>query len=416
MDTFSKLRKQSGLSVEEVAKFAQRSVRTVYRWENGSAEPNTLINKFLKEIIQATKQKNTSHSFTFIDLFAGIGGLRKGFESIDGKCVFTSEWDKFSQLTYQANFRDEHDIAGDITKIKASEIPEHDVLLAGFPCQPFSLAGVSKKNSLGREHGFKCETQGTLFFDVARIIEHHKPKAFLLENVKNLKSHDKGRTFEVIKKTLTKELGYHIDYIVLDAKAYVPQHRERIFIVGFKNDVGFKFSNHTFLKPENGPKMESILHNEEELVEEPYLFLDKKTKKVRINEKYTLSDKLWSYLQSYAEKHRLKGNGFGFGLVGPQDTARTLSARYHKDGSEILIKQNDNRPRRLTPRECARLMGFDESRSPEFIIPVSDTQAYRQFGNSVVVPVVKEIAEIMKPYIFSQLINNESIHIERYAV
>lgn len=416
MDTFSELRRRAGLSVEEVAKFAQKSVRTVYRWENNSTEANNLVNKLLKEIIQAKQKENNLSAFTFIDLFAGIGGLRKGFESINGKCVFTSEWDKFSQLTYQANFRDEHTIAGDITKIEASEIPKHDVLLAGFPCQPFSLAGVSKKNSMGREHGFKCETQGTLFFDVARIIEYHKPKAFLLENVKNLKSHDKGRTFEIIKNTLTKELGYHIDYIILDAKAFVPQHRERIFIVGFKEDVGFKFSNHKFPKPEDGPKMESILHNNLEVLEEPYLLLDEETGKVKPNDKYTLSDKLWSYLQNYAEKHRLKGNGFGFGLVGPEDTARTLSARYHKDGSEILIKQNGQRPRRLTPRECARLMGFDEGRNSKFIIPVSDTQAYRQFGNSVVVPVVKEIAKIMQPYILSQLVGNQPVSVERYAV
>lgn len=416
MNEFSKLRKQAALSLEDVAKFAQKSIRTVYRWENGSAKANKLVTKLLTEMIHAKQKKENPSLFTFIDLFAGIGGLRKGFEPIGGKCVFTSEWDKFSQLTYQANFQDNHPIAGDITKIEAADIPKHDVLLAGFPCQPFSIAGVSKKNSLGREHGFKCETQGTLFFDVARIIEHHKPKAFLLENVKNLKNHDKGRTFEVIKKTLTEELGYHIDYVVLDAKGFVPQHRERIFIVGFKEDVGFRFSNHSFPKPENGPKLESILHNNNDMVEEPYLLKDVNTGELKPNDKYTLSDNLWTYLQNYAEKHRLKGNGFGFGLVGPENTARTLSARYHKDGSEILIKQEGNRPRRLTPRECARLMGFDTRGESKFIIPVSDTQAYRQFGNSVVVPVVKEIAKVMQPYIFSQLVQNEPTQTQLFAV
>jgi len=408
VNNFSELRKKAGLTIEEVANFAQRSIRTVYRWENGTAEANGLVIKLLQDMIQSKQPKNKTSLFKFIDLFAGIGGLRKGFESIGGDCIFTSEWDKFSQLTYQANFRDKHPIAGDITKIDASEIPPHDVLLAGFPCQPFSVAGVSKKNSLGQEHGFKCETQGTLFFDVARIIEYHKPKAFLLENVKNLQSHDKGKTFEIIKKTLTKELGYHIDYKVIDAKGFVPQHRERIFIVGFKNDVGFKFSNFSFPKPNEGPKLDSILHNNTESIEEPYTIKDPKTGNLIINEKYTLSDKLWTYLQNYAEKHRKKGNGFGYGLVNPQDTARTLSARYHKDGSEILINQQiNNRPRRLTPRECARLMGFDSTREAEFIIPVSDTQSYRQFGNSVVVPVIKEIAQIMQPYIFEQLKSNQ---------
>lgn len=403
MSKFSELRIKAGLSIEEVATLAQRSIRTVYRWENETAEPKGLIIKVLQDMIQTKRTKISNPDFKFIDLFAGIGGLRKGFESINGECVFTSEWDKFSQLTYQANFRDKHTIAGDITKIDAKDIPEHDVLLAGFPCQPFSLAGVSKKNSLGRNHGFKCNTQGTLFFDVARIIEHHQPKAFLLENVKNLKSHDKGKTFEIIKKTLTEELGYHIDYIVVDAKGFVPQHRERIFIAGFKENLDFKFSKDDFPKPENGPKLESILHSLKEKIEEPYTRKDLKTGNLVINEKYTLSDKLWTYLQNYAEKHRKKGNGFGYGLVKPSDTARTLSARYHKDGSEILIEQNSNRPRRLTPRECARIMGFDSGRNPEFIIPVSDTQAYRQFGNSVVVPVIKEIAKKMQPYICEQV-------------
>ena len=416
MNQFSELRKRAGLSVEQVAILARKSERTVYRWENGTADANALVNRVLQDRIDAKKPDDDDSAFTFIDLFAGIGGLRKGFESIGGKCLFTSEWDRFSQLTYMANFRDEHTIAGDITKIEAADIPKHDVLLAGFPCQPFSLAGVSKKNSLGREHGFKCETQGTLFFDVARIIEHHKPKAFLLENVKNLQSHDKGRTFEVIKKTLTEELGYHIDYVVLDAKGFVPQHRERIFIAGFREDSGFRFNNFDFPKPQEGPRLASILHNSEENPEEPYTLRDLLTDELKVNDKYTLSDKLWNYLQDYAEKHRQKGNGFGFGLVGPEDTARPLSARYHKDGSEILVRQEGARPRRLTPRECARLMGFDSGRDAEFRIPVSDTQAYRQFGNSVVVPVIKEIARAMQPYILSQVAGHKRVQPNLFAV
>ncbi|MBN2897012.1 MAG: DNA (cytosine-5-)-methyltransferase [Campylobacterales bacterium] len=365
--------------------------------------PDTLVVQKLQDIVNAKKTLHHVPTFTFIDLFAGIGGLRMGFESIGGKCIFTSEWDKYSQITYRANFHDDHPIAGDITKIAAADIPAHDVLLAGFPCQPFSLAGVSKKNSLGREHGFKCDTQGTLFFDVARIIEHHKPKVFLLENVKNLQSHDNGRTFEIIKKTLTEELGYNIDSIVLDAKTLVPQHRERIFIAGFRDNIDFKFSNFSFQKSIQSPKLKTILHNESEASELPYTLRDPITKALRVNPKYTLSEKLWDYLQAYAEKHRQKGNGFGFGLVGPNDTARTLSARYYKDGSEILIRQEGAIPRRLTPRECARLMGFDATRNPDFAIPVSDTQAYRQFGNSVVVPVIKEVARYMQPFILSTL-------------
>ncbi len=300
--------------------------------------------------------------FTFIDLFAGIGGLRIGFDKMGGECVFSSEIDKFARQTYEANFN--HTPDGDITTIPAENIPPHDLLLAGFPCQPFSLAGVSKYNSLGWEHGFNHEVKGTLFFDVVRIIEHHQPRAFLLENVKNLKSHDKGRTWEVIQKTL-RELGYSLHSKVIDAKLVVPQHRERVFIVGFKDDVGFSF-------PEINPKNRKMKH-----------ILDTK-----VPDKYTLSDHLWNYLQEYKKKHQLKGNGFGFGLVTPEDTSRTLSARYHKDGSEILIEQPGMNPRRLTPRECSRLMGFPK----DFVIPVSDTQAYRQFGNAVVASLVEHLA------------------------
>lgn len=414
MNGFSQLRQKAGMSMEDIATLSRKTTRTVYRWENGTVEADPLLISHLEDMI-AKKHINNNSTFTFIDLFAGIGGIRKGFESIGGECVFTCEWDRFSRQTYRANFFDDHEIAGDITQVHASDIPAHDVLLAGFPCQPFSLAGISKKNSLGRDHGFKCETQGTLFFDVARIIEHHRPKAFLLENVKHLKRHDGGKTFEVIMKTLKEELGYTVDYIVVDGKGYVPQHRERIYIAGFLEDTGFKFSDFEFKKPNEGPKLSSILHNDNEVSEAPYT-VSTNTKKTIINKKYTLSEKLWSYLQAYAEKHRKKGNGFGFGLVGPDDTARTLSARYHKDGSEILIRQVRKRPRRLTPRECARLMGFDEGRTPEFNIPVSDTQAYRQFGNSVVVPVIKEIASMMLPHIMCQLPEEKPIEDKAIAV
>ena len=351
------------------------------------------------KLIQGDKASEPA-DFTFIDLFAGIGGLRRGFESIGGRCVFTSEWDKYSQKTYRANFpNDDHEINGDITKIDATDIPAHDVLLAGFPCQPFSIAGVSKKNALGRAHGFEDKTQGTLFYDVARIIKHHRPAAFLLENVRNLVSHDKGRTFQTIKDVLT-DLGYTIDFRVIDGRYWTPQHRERIFIVGFREDQGFRFADMKL--PNAAPKLETILHPGDGSEAPDQRFTVGNSG--RVSDKYTLSDHLWNYLQRYKEKHAAAGNGFGFGLVGPGDVARTLSARYHKDGSEILVKQEDGKaPRRLTPRECARLMGFDEPQGNEFVILVSDTQAYRQFGNSVVVPAVKAVAEHMKPHLFAAL-------------
>lgn len=331
-------------------------------------------------------------SFDFIDLFAGIGGIRQGFEGVGGRCVFTSEWDRFAQLTYQANYVDDHALAGDITKIDTQDIPDHDVLLAGFPCQPFSIAGVSKKNSLGRPHGFADLTQGTLFFDVARIIAAKRPSAFLLENVKNLTRHDGGRTFSTIKTVLEDELGYEIHTKVVNASPFVPQNRERILIVGFAGGTAFNWDD--FRAPEIHPKMASVLHPEDgsEHPEGHYTLGLTAT----VSDRYVLSNHLWNYLQNYAEKHRRAGNGFGFGIVGPDDRARTLSARYHKDGSEILVSRGmGQNPRRLTPREAARLMGY----SDDFVIPVSDTQAYRQFGNSVVVPVMKEAARIMAPHI-----------------
>ena len=307
----------------------------------------------------------------FIDLFAGIGGMRMAFEANGGECVFSSEWDRYCGITYETNFDEQP--RGDIRSIEASRVPDHEILVGGFPCQPFSIAGVSKKNSLGRQHGFHDETQGTLFFDVARIISEKRPRAFVLENVKNLRRHDSGRTFEVVRRTLEDELGYRVHTTILDGATVVPQHRERIFIVGFRDAVPFEFPDEDDLAA-GFRRFESL----GDLLEGS------------VDPKYTLSDKLWKYLQDYAEKHRRAGNGFGFGLVGPNDRARTLSARYYKDGSEILVRQRGGRnPRRLTPRECARLMGFPEW----FRIPVSNTQAYKQFGNSVVVPVVQAVAE-----------------------
>lgn len=399
---FAILREKSGLSLKDVAERSGRSLRTLYRWENGETPPEKLVTSMLSRIAEmANVQYRTQVSkFTFIDLFAGIGGMRLGFEAVGGKCIFTSEWNKFSRQTYQANFPCDHDITGDITKVEAADIPSHDVLLAGFPCQPFSIAGVSKKNALGQPHGFHCATQGTLFFDIERIIEYHRPTAFLLENVKNLKSHDKGNTFRVIVETLQDKLDYHIDTRIINAKSYLPQNRERIFIAGFREDVDFRFDDMFIPDVEDGPKLATILHPEDgtELEEPPYT----EGEKAIVSDKYTLTSHLWNYLQEYAIKHKEKGNGFGFGLVGPEDTSRTLSARYYKDGSEILVKQDGKRPRRLTPRECARLMGFDRPGEAKFEIPVSDTQAYRQFGNAVAVPVVEAVANFMLSYILQE--------------
>lgn len=335
-------------------------------------------------------------AFNFVDLFAGIGGMRLGFEAAGGTCVFTCEWDKYCQQTYRANFEAE-EIAGDIRELSKESIPRHDVLLAGFPCQPFSIAGVSKKNALDSPHGFACQAQGTLFFDLARVIDHHRPKAFLLENVRNLKSHDGGRTFETIHSILAYELGYQVSYRIIDGQSWVPQHRERIFIAGFREPNGFDLNQMSLPNLERPPVLRDILHPEDG-TEAPEVHYTT-GQMAFVDRRYTLPKHLWSYLQAYAKKHRRRGNGFGYGLVGPSDIARTLSARYYKDGSEILIKQDGKLPRRLTPRECARLMGFDRPGESKFRIPVSDTQAYRQFGNSVVVPVVEAIAQHMKSWI-----------------
>ncbi len=410
---FSSLRSKIGLSIEELSTDLGFSVRTLYRWEKGEQKPREAVLKVLKMMAEQKVLGNESDNFTFVDLFAGIGGLRRGFEPLGGKCVFTSEWNDYAKQTYLANYVCDHEIAGDITKIHLENIPKHDLLLAGFPCQPFSIAGVSKKNSLNRPHGFRCEAQGTLFFDVARILEYHRPKAFLLENVKNLVNHDKGKTFKTIHKVLTDELGYHVQYRVIDAQAWVPQHRERIFIVGFRERNNFDFENMILTNLYSRPKMGDIFHpcDGTEAVKENKRFIEPKRGKVL--DKYTLSEKLWSYLKQYAEKHKKKGNGFGFGLVGPGDVARTLSARYYKDGSEILVKQNGKSPRRLTPRECSRLMGFDSLKGSKFVIPVSDTQAYKQFGNAVVVPVVGAVAKHIVPWIVTQKVVKKEINSER---
>ncbi|EPD6202514.1 DNA (cytosine-5-)-methyltransferase [Enterobacter hormaechei] len=409
------------------------SRESLNRWLNGKCRQK-LLNAEEIESLRALLPKPPSchqnYNFKFIDLFAGIGGIRSGFEEIGGKCVFTSEWNKHAVRTYKANWYcdpSEHIFNHDIREITLSNdkfiseeqayeninssIPDHDVLLAGFPCQPFSLAGVSKKNSLGKKHGFECDTQGTLFFDVARILHVKKPSIFVLENVKNLKSHDKGKTFEIILNTL-KELGYEISdekYIgdrdpkIIDGKNFIPQHRERIVIIGFRKDLNLigKFSLTEIKKfyPYVKPTFKQLLDT-------------------NVDNKYILSIDLWKYLYQYAEKHRAKGNGFGYGLVDPSNPysfARALSARYFKDGSEILIDRGwnyqlglldfdnesnmKNRPRRLSPRECARLMGFEKPFKENFKIPVSDTQAYRQFGNSVIVPMFTAVAKMLQPYI-----------------
>jgi DNA (cytosine-5)-methyltransferase 1 len=395
-------------SQRELAKKLSVSPKTVGRWERGETSFPAYLEHALTAITHPTNSTDDALAeFDFIDLFAGIGGIRTGFSSQGGKCVYTSEWNEFSKKTYMENFPDTHDFVGDIVPIDAADVPDHDVLLAGFPCQPFSIAGVSKKNSLGRAHGFADLTQGTLFFDVARIIAEKRPAAFMLENVKNLVSHDGGNTFRVILQTLRDELKYEVHYKVIDGGHFTPQHRERIIIVGFEKPTSFTWDELDL--PSERPILSSILHKtdgtEPLIGDDAGRYFDHLSSSVQ--PKFTLTTKLWSYLQAYAVKHKAAGNGFGFGLVTASSVTRTLSARYYKDGSEILVDQGaGHRPRRLTPRECARLMGYPD----DFRIPVSDTQAYRQFGNSVVVPVMKEVARIMKPHIVAvKAIQDESV-------
>ena len=325
--------------------------------------------------------------FKFIDLFAGIGGIRIPFDELGGECVFTSEIDKKCQDTYEINFNERPQ--GDITLITNSDIsiiPKHDLLLAGFPCQAFSNAGKRK--------GFN-DTRGTLFYDIEEILAFHKPKAFLLENVKGLRSHDGGKTLKTILQILRDKLGYFVpDPEILNSRDFgLPQNRQRIYIVGFLKENSFQYPKSLGIKTKVGDILEPG----------------------RVPNKYTISDKLWDYLQRYAEKHKAKGNGFGYGLCKNSDVARTLSARYYKDGSEILIKQRNKNPRRLTPRECSRLMGFDKSLQSEFVIPVSDTQAYKQFGNSVAVPVIESIAEYMTPFLKESIKSEDFIELNKAA-
>jgi DNA (cytosine-5)-methyltransferase 1 len=376
-----KFRTQKGLTQRQFAKLSGITYSTITKLES-NAYQNPTIETLLRiaeslaipvgeliDIERSVSKESGNSRFTFIDLFAGVGGIRLAFSRHGGKSVFSSEIDTFAAKTYEANFNEIP--TGDITKVSEADIPDHDILLGGFPCQPFSIAGVSKKNSMGVKHGFLDETKGTLFFHIARIVKQKRPKVLFLENVKNLMSHDKGNTFKVVIDTL-KELDYTPYYKVCDGKYFVPQHRERTIIVAFDNHYfqgGENFKFPEFPK-DNNLKIKSILEKE-------------------VDDKYTLSDKLWNYLQAHAAKHKAKGNGFGFGLVDLDGIARTLSARYYKDGSEILIPQKGKAPRRLTPRECARLQGFPD----DFIIPVSDTQAYKQFGNSVVVPMMEYLAD-----------------------
>ena len=392
---FADLMDRTGLSIDEAAELLSVSDRSIRRYIEGSGvRVDPLKLDRLRQVAnERCKRHPEGDGFRFIDLFAGIGGLRVPFEEIGGRCVFTAEWDRYSRETYKANFPEpansEHVFAGDIRPYAAEpeNVPAHDLLLAGFPCQPFSIAGVSKKNSLGRPHGFLCDTQGTLFYDLAKIIAYHKPPAFLLENVKNLERHDGGKTFATIMHVLRNELGYNVSFRVINSAPWVPQKRERIFIVGFRDhDIAFDFDQ-LAVPTGDGPTLGTILD-------------------ASVDPKYTLTSHLWKYLQGYKEKHQIAGNGFGFSLFGTKDVARTLSARYYKDGSEILIEQPGNRPRRLTPRECARLMGFEKPHQTGFRIPVSDTQAYRQFGNAVVVPVVRAVAQLMKPCIGEALLRD----------
>lgn len=409
---FAKLRQRAELSLEEAACILSMSDRQVRRYEDVTGtgcDPSALVLERMRgavsmgerldinigRVSEIRQPEPPKPDFTFIDLFAGIGGLRRPFEEIRGKCIFTAEWDRFSRKTYAANFHDdpfEHEFAEDIRPYAREpwRVPAHDVLLAGFPCQPFSIAGVSKKNALGRPHGFLCDTQGTLFYDLAKILEHHRPAAFLLENVKNLENHDGGRTFSTIMNILQNELGYNVQYRLISSHPWVPQRRERIFIVGFREDTEFDFER--FEIPEGRqPVLGDILES-------------------NAPAKYTLTQHLWTYLQEYKAKHAKAGNGFGYSVFGPADVTRTLSARYYKDGSEVLVEQEDRPPRRLTPRECSRLMGFDTPRGCEFKIDkVSDTQLYRQFGNAVVVPVVRAVAHLMAPHIAAAVRGQEPV-------
>ena len=355
----------------------------------GGAPILSVTGQFVAPMFPELADPEPQPVFRFIDLFAGIGGIRAGLERAGGRCVYTVEFDRFAMQTYSANFgpvgadwRRRAEPPRDIYDVRVEDLPAYDVLAAGFPCQPFSLAGVSKKLSLGRKHGFEDKKSGNLFFEIARLVDEAPapPPVLFLENVKHLLRHDGGKTLRVIRDTL-EDRGYNLSVEVVDAQAWVPQHRERTFIIGLHRDV---YGEQHFAFPERPLAVAPVLGSILETAVDP---------------KYTLTQHLWDYLQAYAEKHRAAGNGFGFGLVDATSVTRTLSARYHKDGSEILIRQEGTRPRRLTPRECARLMGY----SDDFVIPVSDTQAYRQFGNSVVVPVIGWLARALTDQAFPEV-------------
>lgn len=339
--------------------------RTIRRWESGETKPTTLELKAILDFPETIPYKNIENAdYKMIDLFAGIGGTRLGFQLTGRtKSVFSSEIDKYAAKTYYANFGDKP--FGDITQINEKDIPDHDILVGGFPCQAFSQAGLKK--------GFE-DTRGTLFFEIARILKYKQPKAFLLENVRNLLSHDKGKTFSVIENTL-KELGYDVSVLVYHAKDFgVPQNRERIYIVGFNKNTVPNYSDFT---PPVPPKTPTCVGD---ILEE------------NVDPKYTISDKLWEGHQRRKRDNKAAGKGFGYSLFNADSAyTNTISARYYKDGSEILIEQKGKNPRKLTPREAARLQGFPN----DFIIPVSDTQAYKEFGNSVAVPVINAIAKEM---------------------
>ena len=399
LSSFEDLYMKSGLKPEHISELLSVDIRTVYRWIKGEVEPKAIYLKELKSIISnmnggARFQGPKNSSFTFIDLFAGIGGIRLPFQELGGECVFTSELDKFAQKTYTTNFGEVP--SGDITKIPAEDIAEHDVLLAGFPCQAFSQAGLKQ--------GF-MDTRGTMFFEIQRILAHHRPKAFLLENVKQLRGHNKGQTLKTIvnilqgnteqsipddvpmsdeaRESLSKKLNYWVDFKVLRAADYgVPQNRERVYIVGFDRDY-FKDTNFDFFY-----RWPEALNTPTRLGD---ILFDNKD----VDDKYTISDRLWEGHQRRKKEHKEKGNGFGYSLFTHESPyASTISARYYKDGSEILIDQSDLRknPRKLTPRECARLQGFPDNYTVD---SVSDAQAYKQFGNSVAVPVIRAVAQSM---------------------
>lgn len=353
--------------------FTREQEKMLKEWEIGKLEiPDEIYDKIMNFPTEPLFKNRPLEEcrFTQIDLFAGIGGIRQPFQKHGGYNVYSSEWDKFAQTTYRINYGEIPD--GDITLVNEKDIPDHDILLAGFPCQPFSQAGLHK--------GFE-DTRGTLFFDIVRILNEKRPKAFMLENVKQLRGHDKGNTIKVILSVLD-ELNYYVpNPQILNGYHFgLPQNRERIIIVGFNRDY----------LPENFKEFEYPVGQIDEKVCVGDVLEES------VGERFTISDKLWEGHQARKKKHKKKGNGFGFVLFNEDSKyTSTISARYYKDGSEALIEQSGKNPRMLTPRECARLQGFPE----DFIIPVSNAQSYKQFGNSVCIPVIEAVAIAMLDYL-----------------